>query len=580
MGHAIFAEEIPIWMPKERKLRRMEVFVKLVNSYNDSVRAVDLSQLGLQLLNPLLQCLQRKSEPSGGHWDNDEGASSGSDSPAEEIMMSSSLSAKQNTSLKINTGARLNTSVPLDSTSDIKELPSAYPPSESELSEFATSAMTDDDLSHSVLPIVSHNEPMDVDDGHGNQINLEVFGLGGRNNAPNSKIQTPTSTHKRERAPTITSDTNPYPKSNSTATSSSESCHHHPVKRQKSLLDFVKMNSESGETVDDVAEKAIAEAKTQLTRADNEVSESSSTFQTAIDSRASGYTTSGGAIGVGKSSMAAQELKAKLRAGAIGDTGLRSRQERFAAKVREIDADAIIQFDDATTRVTHSTCNKPNTMKGPFEIGHFKRHISTCKVVKAKGSTLKAFFVPSKLSGDNEALTQEEAKAVLTPIERPCAGLTAALDKRITQYLARTGARSAGGPSFDKVAIRLFEKEYSALCKSKKQTVQIQQQNEHRWELDRTYQRVVSTKCLKVVTTRVAQALTDKQEEIHWQTLICAYCRAVFNLHEFKVAINVEEPEEFNYKYVNKRFQGEALGHVYLRCKGARELIESKVRLL
>lgn len=38
LGHAIFGEDVPKWMPEDRKLRRVEVFVTLVNIVNDSVR--------------------------------------------------------------------------------------------------------------------------------------------------------------------------------------------------------------------------------------------------------------------------------------------------------------------------------------------------------------------------------------------------------------------------------------------------------------------------------------------------------------------------------------------------------------
>ncbi len=71
-----------------------------------------------------------------------------------------------------------------------------------------------------------------------------------------------------------------------------------------------------------------------------------------------------------------------LRTGALGDKELRRRQERFVAKVKAIDVDAVTKFEGATTRVTHSTCNISIAMKEPFTIGHFNRHILNCKVVK------------------------------------------------------------------------------------------------------------------------------------------------------------------------------------------------------
>ncbi len=230
---------------------------------------------------------------------------------------------------------------------------------------------------------------------------------------PNRTVTKPF--RKRERALTIAS--------------SSNSTRQPPMKRQKSLFDFVNVKSDI--SVDAVAARAIAEAEAQLTTV---ISEADSPIL-PTPSRASGYTSSGGAIGVGKSSIAAQVLKEKLRTGALGDKELRRRQERFVAKVKAIDVDAVTKFEGATTRVTHSTCNISIAMKEPFTIGHFNRHILNCKVVKP--ATLKSFFVPSKLSGDNEALTQEEAKVILTPVQRPCRGLTAAVDKRIDQYLAR-----------------------------------------------------------------------------------------------------------------------------------------------
>ncbi len=103
----------------------------------------------------------------------------------------------------------------------------------------------------------------------------------------------------------------------------------------------------------------------------------------------------------------------------------------------------------------------------------------------------------------------------------------------------------------------------------RRKSVQLQQQNEHRWELDTTFDRIVATNCLKLVTTKLPEALVDGGEDN--RNLICANCYAVFHLHEFKNAINISTP-----KYNNKKYWNESAGHMYLTCKGSRELIESK----
>ncbi len=81
------------------------------------------------------------------------------------------------------------------------------------------------------------------------------------------------------------------------------------MKRQKSLFDFVNVKSDI--SVDAVAARAIAEAEAQLTTVISDSREADSTIL-PTPSRASGYTSSGGAIGVGKSSIAAQVLKEKF----------------------------------------------------------------------------------------------------------------------------------------------------------------------------------------------------------------------------------------------------------------------------
>lgn len=145
--------------------------------------------------------------------------------------------------------------------------------------------------------------------------------------------------------------------------------------------------------------------------------------------------------------------------------------------------------------------------------------------------------------------------------EHPCPGLTADEDARIAQYLNRTGALGGGGPSLTHISSTRFGRKFSSLSSAQKEQVRVIQSHKWRWRNNSYYRRVYSTSCSKISPPGTESA--------------CHKCKALLRLNVFRTTLSIRQPEDKNYKYLNKVYRNRTLAEIYGRCKGLREIMEA-----
>ncbi|RDB22734.1 hypothetical protein Hypma_009977 [Hypsizygus marmoreus] len=202
-------------------------------------------------------------------------------------------------------------------------------------------------------------------------------------------------------------------------------------------------------------------------------------------------------------------------------------------------------------------------MRVNFNVSYFIKHLETCdgppKSAKLSGAGMKSITSmlqqhPPVASCDSE-------------LEEPCPGLTAHNDTRIANYFEHSGAMGGGAPSVTKVAKELFGRKavYADLSTKVKEKVQTAQMHQWKWRNDRSAGRVFSTSCKKTVG-------------VHNPPLPCTACCQLLSLKAFKNALNVDVPDDKNFKFNNTVYQGKSHIDLYAKCSGLRWIIEAEDR--
>ncbi|KAJ7828433.1 hypothetical protein B0H13DRAFT_1656278 [Mycena leptocephala] len=148
-------------------------------------------------------------------------------------------------------------------------------------------------------------------------------------------------------------------------------------------------------------------------------------------------------------------------------------------------------------------------------------------------------------------------------------GLSPEDEPLISQYLLRSGAGGGGARSQTKITEELFPKakSYESLSTKRKDQVNAQQRQEWQWINDHARTNVFSTQCNKFLPSGSPHCA-------------CVKCVGLLSNHKFKKAIKKLCPEDSNYKYNNQIYCGEALGQLYGKCAGLKDIFEAKVVFL
>lgn len=255
-------------------------------------------------------------------------------------------------------------------------------------------------------------------------------------------------------------------------------------------------------------------------------------------------------------------------------------ERNFKAKIRLLDKNA--HFFDSK-KVRHLKCGKTIVMKYPYSVQNFKTHVLRCrgpsKSAKLPGGGMQLIHVFFK--GTSTATTGDTKNPKV-----PCPGLTDRDYPSIAAYLTRTGAHGGGAPSVTTIAHELYGKKYQKLSEARKHHVKTAQRHEWHWWNDHVYGRVFATNCSKVSAAPYMPALKPSSLPSTGQVVpsagvtavACLNCRSLLVNKKFKNAVNVPQPPDSHYKYVNYEYRNKQLALFYGRCADLRAIIESTVR--
>ncbi|KAJ7292486.1 hypothetical protein C8J57DRAFT_1456964 [Mycena rebaudengoi] len=284
-------------------------------------------------------------------------------------------------------------------------------------------------------------------------------------------------------------------------------------------------------------------------------------------------------MGTSRSAVAARVALAALKAGAVEINP--EKLEAWKKEIREIDPDASFPDDDIR-RVRHSKCGSSFLVKSLYNVSRFNSHVKDCKGKlaanvkdksgKVKGTTKGAGTMSMKtlLTSGWASKSKKTATDTVTPkppkahVTKPCPGITEYDLEHVPQYLRRSGALGGGSRSVYRIAQDLFHVAFSALNKRKKDEVLDVQQHEQKWRNDHANLRVFSTDCRKTA-----------ELEAKSQPLPCSSCSKLLSNRAFRTAVNKEPPADGSYIYVNERFRNQALGEMYARTIGLKDIIEA-----
>lgn len=272
-----------------------------------------------------------------------------------------------------------------------------------------------------------------------------------------------------------------------------------------------------------------------------------------------------GPVGISRSAVASQKLKAEMKAGTHKINKVR--QQTFENECRLSDPAAEFSYGE-NWRVFHSQCGKWLVMTEAYNLTRFRQHIKGCKKVGSgsKFTTLNSFVV----KGPAWQIESKSVEALVPPrmADYPCLGITTSHDQRIPKFITRTGADGGGARSVTKIANELFNKPYSELSERKKSQVDTAQMHEWSFHFDRLRMAIHSSKCKKVVT---APEVDDGHHT-------CCECLDMYNSDQrLKSALQKPMPQPENFKYLNKQYQGKSTAERYAKTQGLLEIIQDKV---
>jgi hypothetical protein len=208
-----------------------------------------------------------------------------------------------------------------------------------------------------------------------------------------------------------------------------------------------------------------------------------------------------GPVGISRSAIGSQKLKAKMRAGTY--TINKARQKTFEIECRLSDPHTKFCYGE-NWKVFHSRCGKWLTMNEAYNSTRFRQHIKRCKkmVSGSKFMTLNSFVTKEPAKQKNGKITVNASKSDVTPqtAEYPCLGITESHDQRVSRFITQTGADGGGARSVTKIANELFNKTYGELSERKKSQVDAAQMHEWSFRFDHLRMAIHSLKCNRFVS--------------------------------------------------------------------------------
>lgn len=241
------------------------------------------------------------------------------------------------------------------------------------------------------------------------------------------------------------------------------------------------------------------------------------------------------------------------------------RFEDFKLKILGLDNYAEIQ--DAKN-VRHLKCGKTLVMKYNYSTNNFKTHVAHCtgppKSAKLPGGGMQSLSIAFQKQTRSVALPSSGSKTRAHTL--PCPGLEGASNPKVLGYLNRTGAQGGGAPSVSVLSQQLYGKRFVKLSTRRKAQVKLAQKHEWLWRNDQDAERVHSIDCQKVART------------VKSETAPCSNCQVLLQKRRFQNALNVSQPLDQNYKYVNHEYRNKKLAILFGRSADLRPLIEGDVR--
>ncbi|KAM6495644.1 hypothetical protein JOM56_008350 [Amanita muscaria] len=267
--------------------------------------------------------------------------------------------------------------------------------------------------------------------------------------------------------------------------------------------------------------------------------------------------------GDSRSAVASRTLRQKLRSGEleVDDAKL----ARWKEKCRTMDPDFI-------------------KVKEPYDVQRFSEHVSRCtpesRQKKAAAGAPSLWKLGRQLGwkvipSSNKASTTQTTASLTpapvaegnnsTPLTYPCPGLTDLDHPRIPIYLRRTGFEGGGARSLTVIAKERFGQSFNELETALKKIVGDVQRHEHQWHNDHQNRRVFATKCEQTVAT----------PPLNGRAYPCTACVQVLRSKHFRAVLCKPLPIDKNYVFTNHRFRSKAMGEIYARVIGLREIIET-----
>ncbi|KAI0301414.1 hypothetical protein BC826DRAFT_1102007 [Russula brevipes] len=245
------------------------------------------------------------------------------------------------------------------------------------------------------------------------------------------------------------------------------------------------------------------------------------------------------------------------------------RWESFKAKLAQLDPAFEVCEGDVgrILSVKHSRCGSWIRMAAPYSIERFKTHVlKPCSFSTTAGGmkTLSSYGVIVLPMNASSSLSASSRKSSTACGPLPCPGLTEKNDRRITQYINRTSATSAGGIDVRVVAKDLFRDDYNNLSEKKKGLARQKQMQTHTWSVDRmrsSIHAIGTSACRGNAVLAIDGALGP-----------CNQCLALLSQRAFRNAISREIPKNENRVYVPHTFQPAEVGKIYKF--GLNELID------
>ena len=269
------------------------------------------------------------------------------------------------------------------------------------------------------------------------------------------------------------------------------------------------------------------------------------------------------------------------------------KKKRFEEKCNKMDRGAKFHYDNGWY-VLHSKCSKWLKMPEQYKTTRFKSHIGPCeeklrKKRKKRNTSITNFFKPrdpneteakakiEAIPGQKQIFTGGSALISSTPIKpphsnyqlvprtQPCTGISDIQDPRVSTYISRTVVEGAGSISPQKATEWVYgDAKYSELTDDQKKTVAVAQYHLRSWTINRQFQVVFSTTCMKSV------------EQDQWSPkTICRNCEEVVKSDAFGRALRVGPTSLEAMKFIPIKFRGPLvdLGTKFAHVRGLSELL-------